>query len=598
MALHHRMNRRSFIASTLGAAGVMGAAGTALLTAGCGVRTVAPLDGGFAGIDMERGHALRAQWRQPSASLPTPHSTRRTRVVIAGGGMAGLAAARALRSSGIDDFVLLELQDHAGGNSQGGNVAGIACPLGAHYLPLPGDAAHVVQDWLQELGLRQRVAGRWQYDERHLCHSPQERLYLHGHWQSGLLPTEDVPASTLVQYRQFARAVHTAQTQAAYAMPAWSTWGTSGMPAAHQALDAVPFAQWLAQQGLSDAYLLWYLDYCCRDDYGAGIHTVSAWAGLHYFASRHGFEAPELHSGSAAHESIDSVLTWPQGNGWLAEQLAAPLASGPLHSGMGVLRITEARHGVEVDALDHASGQTVRWQAERCIVALPIMVARHVVAQPPDWLVQATQHTHSAPWLVTNVHISAPLNDQPHGAPMSWDNVLYTGSSTTGAVTGVGTGAANTNALGGLGYVNAGHQRLAPGRIITDPTVLTYYQALGDTPNSRRLLEQQPWQHWAQAAIDTLSVPHPDLPQRVTRAEVTRYGHAMAIPTPGTVRFLSTLTLGTPTHGQVRSYGERTTIAASPATERLVFAHSDWAGYSVLEEAFTRGHAAGLWAAR
>src|SRR5258708_29059308 len=36
-----------------------------------------------------------------------------------------------------------------------------------------------VQDWLEALGLRQRRAGRWQYDERHLCHSPQERLF----WQ-------------------------------------------------------------------------------------------------------------------------------------------------------------------------------------------------------------------------------------------------------------------------------------------------------------------------------------------------------------------------------------------------------------------------------
>ena len=39
-----------------------------------------------------------------------------------------------------------------------------------------------------------------------------------------------------------------------------------------------------------------------------------------------------------------------------------------------------------------------------------------------------------------------------------------------------------------------------------------------------------------------------------------------------------------------------TILAASPATARLLFAHSDWSGYSVFEEAFTRGHAAG-WAA-
>ena len=129
-----------------------------------------------------------------------PASTRKTRVLIAGGGVAGLAAARALRLAGIDDFALLELEDSAGGNARGGLVNGIACPLGAHYLPVPGDDAREVQDLLEELGLRRRVAGRWEYDERTLCHSPQERLFFHGEWQDGLLPVHGVGADTQAQY--------------------------------------------------------------------------------------------------------------------------------------------------------------------------------------------------------------------------------------------------------------------------------------------------------------------------------------------------------------------------------------------------------------
>ena len=84
---------------------------------------------------------------------------------------------------------------------------GVACPLGAHYLPVPGDHAPEVQDLLEELGLRQRVAGRWQYDERHLCHSPQERLYFEREWQEGLLPVQGVGEATLEQYRRFSQAV-------------------------------------------------------------------------------------------------------------------------------------------------------------------------------------------------------------------------------------------------------------------------------------------------------------------------------------------------------------------------------------------------------
>ncbi len=89
--------------------------------------------------------------------------------------ISGRTLARALRHKGIENFALLELEDEAGGNSRGGAVNGVACPLGAHYLPLPSDDAPEVQDLLEELGLRQRISGRWIYDERHLCHSPHTK---------------------------------------------------------------------------------------------------------------------------------------------------------------------------------------------------------------------------------------------------------------------------------------------------------------------------------------------------------------------------------------------------------------------------------------
>ena len=97
----------------------------------------------------------------------------------------------------------------------------------------------------------------------------------------------------------------------------------------------------------------WYLDYCCRDDYGAGSAEVSAWAGLHYFASRHGFRAPgdEARGG----EGSEGVLTWPEGNAWLAERLAAPLGER-LQRGRVVLAVDEGRHEVAVDAWNAATG--------------------------------------------------------------------------------------------------------------------------------------------------------------------------------------------------------------------------------------------------
>ena len=546
----------------------LGSAAAALL-AGCQPPPPA-LEFAFAGIDLERGHALRDLLAQ--GPLPAPTLVRRAQVIIAGGGVAGLAAARSLRLAGVHDFALLELEDTPGGNSRAGAVNGVACPLGAHYLPVPGDHAPEVQDLLEELGLRQRVAGRWQYDERHLCHSPQERLYFEREWQEGLLPVQGVGEATLEQYRRFSQAVGAASRAARFTMPQFAALDAkTGLAPAHQALDAMTFEAWLQQQGLDDAHLRWYLDYCCRDDYGAGMARVSAWAGLHYFASRHGFHAP----GEAVAEDREGVLTWPEGNGWLTQQLAAPLkAQGQLQTGTSVLRIAETRRGVEVDAFNHHSGNVERWQAPRCIVALPVFVAARVVQNPPAFLAQAAQRLQWAPWAVTNIHLNAPLADRPGAAP-AWDNVIYGDSNP-----------------GGLGYVDASHQKLDPR---PGPTVLTYYQALGDVADARQQLATQGAEHWGRAALAALAGPHPDVLQRATRVQVTRYGHAMSIPVPGVQAFLSQIGLQAPPgKRKLLLNGERQRALPTPATARLAFAHSDWSGYSVFEEAFTRGHAAGL----
>lgn len=546
----------------------LGSAAAALL-AGCQPPPPA-LEFAFAGIDLERGHALRDLLAQ--GPLPAPTLVRRAQVIIAGGGVAGLAAARSLRLAGVHDFALLELEDTPGGNSRAGAVNGVACPLGAHYLPVPGDHAPEVQDLLEELGLRQRVAGRWQYDERHLCHSPQERLYFEREWQEGLLPVQGVGEATLEQYRRFSQAVGAASRAARFTMPQFAALDAkTGLAPAHQALDAMTFEAWLQQQGLDDAHLRWYLDYCCRDDYGAGMARVSAWAGLHYFASRHGFHAP----GEAVAEDREGVLTWPEGNGWLTQQLATPLkAQGQLQTGTSVLRIAETRRGVEVDAFNHHSGNVERWQAPRCVVALPVFVAARVVQNPPAFLAQAAQRLQWAPWAVTNIHLNAPLADRPGAAP-AWDNVIYGDSNP-----------------GGLGYVDASHQKLDPR---PGPTVLTYYQALGDVAEARQQLATQGAEHWGRAALAALAGPHPDVLQRATRVQVTRYGHAMSIPVPGVQTFLSQIGLqGTPGKRKLLLNGERQRALPTPATARLAFAHSDWSGYSVFEEAFTRGHAAGL----
>jgi predicted NAD/FAD-dependent oxidoreductase len=538
--------------------------GAAAITAFAGCRPepdqLAKITGGFVGASHEAGHVLREK------SLPAYDGSpvRQVHTLIAGGGVAGLSAARMLEQQGTDDFVLLELESEAGGNARGAQMAGISHPLGAHYLPVPGDSAPEVQDFLEELGLRKRMAGRWIYDEKALCHSPQERLFFNGAWQDGLLPTQGISSTTQQQYERFAKLVTQWQSTGAFNVPLReNSMKKLALAGINTAQLAIVFIAFLDTHGLTDPHLRWYLDYCCRDDYGAGIDTVSTFAGMHYFAARHGFQAP----GSQTAER-DGVLTWPQGNAYLTQALASPLKER-LRTQQVVLRIEESKTGVEVDALDLASRRVQRYQVQRCIVALPLHVAARVVINAPDFLkTAAAKVTHSS-WWVANMHVDAPLYDDGKGAHPSWDNVIY-GSQ-------------------GLGYVDAMHQstRIAPGA-----TVLTYYKAEGAGIAPRKALLNATWAQLRDQALADISVAHPDITRRAQHISIARYGHAMAVPTP---QFISQM-------GIYPAYSLRSVLLKkkqyasfpTPATQRLRFAHSDWSGYSVFEEAFTRGLNAAL----
>ena len=275
---------------------------------------------------------------------------------------------------------------------------------------------------------------------------------------------------------------------------------------------------------------------------------MSAWAGLHYFASRHGFAAP----GDTDAEG-GAVLTWPEGNAFLAGHLAHALGERA-RTGRVVFRIAPLKHAVQVDALDVATQHVERWEAAQLVVALPLFVAARLFVAPPDALARAADRLRYAPWAVANIHIEAPLHDRPGAAP-AWDNVIY--------------------GARGLGYVDAGHQKLNP---LPGPTVLTWYRALGDEPQGRALLLARPWASWRDEVLEELSAAHPDLRAKTLRIEVARFGHAMAIPVPGMRTDAALAALQRPQTGLWR---------------RVHFAHADLSGYSVFEEAFTHGWRAG-----
>jgi monoamine oxidase len=524
-----------------------------------GGRAERNLGGGFVGPDHERGHLLRPSEQRP---LQSGTARRHTRVAIVGAGVAGLAAARALHAAGIDDYQLFELDAAAGGNSRAGAMAGLLCPWGAHYLPTPDlnasghfDLALIAM--LREFGLIQKSSSGERYLEQALCHAPQERVLVDGRWQSGVLPLEDITTATRAQYQRFADEIRRYQLSRSFSIPA-AKIEPSGS-AAFMALDRISFAQWLQEQHFDDARLRWYLDYCCRDDYGADSSEVSAWAGIHYFASRHGFAIPADGVSSPTAESSTEVLTWPQGNAWLIERMAATL--GPR------LRLNALVTNIEYQPRPARAGsvnlsvrlpleqRSEHWSADFVVLAIPFNVAAQILQPVPAALRALLPSLKYSAWQVANVHLSEMPVELP-GSPRSWDNVIY--------------------GREWLGFVDASHQMLQSHQL---QTVWTSYRALGSSAIARRKLLTQTWREHTQQVLADLRVAYPRIERVVSAIDVTRWGHAMIVPVPG-----------------LRSNAAFQAIRNFDA--RVHFAHSDVAGYSIFEEAFANGYSVGADIAR
>src|SRR5258707_4278668 len=153
--------------------------------------------GTLCGPNSKIGHLLR------NPISIAPKEIIKEDIVIVGGGVAGLSAARWLHLAG-QSFRLLELEDEAGGNSRSGRNSITPYPLGAHYLPLPNIHNKELLSFLEECGV---ITGYKNdlpvYNEYYLCFDPKERLYINHHWQEGLIPNEGIPTSDITEIKRF-----------------------------------------------------------------------------------------------------------------------------------------------------------------------------------------------------------------------------------------------------------------------------------------------------------------------------------------------------------------------------------------------------------
>lgn len=532
MATGGAVNRRKFLLASAGAA-----AGAAYVWRRG--RTAAPsITGTMAGPSVDLGHLLR------DGGIPEPTDERQVPVVIVGGGVSGLSAGWKLQKAGLTDFEILELESEVGGNSRYGENRVTPFPWGAHYLPLPTEESRIVRELLEELGVIEGYTpdGQPIYQERALCFAPQERLYMHGRWQDGLMPVVGITSRDRDQYERFREIIdHYTHYQGADGRKAFAIPMTfSSRDPELLALDQLSMRDFLFQHDLVSEPLHWYVNYACRDDYGCTSSDVSAWIGLHYFASRD----------SSGFEHVQ-VLTWPEGNGWIVRQLHRKLED-QIVTGALVCRLENHDSGVRVEVYYPQENRTETIRADQVIYACPQFLTPYLFAGLSDERTSLVRQFEYAPWLVANMTLrDFPAPDRRR-TPLAWDNVIYDSPS--------------------LGYVVATHQSV---RTHLKETVFTYYYPLSDgaPADERKRLLDTSWETWVNMMLTDLSRPHPDISDLVRQVDIFRWGHAMVRPRPGFV------------WGEARRRVART-------CGQIHFAHSDLSGFSIFEEAQYRGVAA------
>lgn len=522
------MNRKEFIQS-----GIVLSTGM-LLNNAC-KQDDKKIPGKIVGASASIGHLIRGAINQQ------PELVEDKRIVIVGGGISGLSAARYIAMQGEKDFVVLDLEKEMGGNAACGGNQFSQYPWGAHYVPVPNNDLREYMQFLQECEV---ITGYDTnelpvYNEMYMCFDPQERLYINGRWQDGLIPQYGVPEDELKQINAFLKLTDELRYKKGsdgkdvFAIPV----DASSKDAQYTQWDQVTMHQWLKDNQFISDYLYWYINYCTRDDFGTPAYKVSAWTALHYFASR---------KGKGANASHDDVLTWPQGNGWLAEQLQKSIRP-QLSNNCLVTSIKHEQEKLIITYYDVKENKLKAYAAMQCILAVPQFVAARLLN---DASRISTVHNSLfyTPWMVANI-TTAPLQERA-GVPLSWDNVLYHSTS--------------------LGYVNASQQAISQHIPVYN---FTFYLPLTekDCIAERKRALATSHAAWVDLIINELKIAHPDIREKVTNIDIMIWGHAMVQPLPGLM------------HGPLRKE------LSTSVNRNIHFAHTDIAGISIFEEAFYQG---------
>jgi len=491
-----------------------------------------------AGVGADIGHLVRT----PLNGQEKISQTFETDVLIIGGGISGLTAGYFLQKQSKLDYKILELDKTIGGNSQSGENSFSKFPYGAHYLPIPNSDDHELIQFLVEKKIINSIDedGLPFFNEDDLCHDPHERILQNNYWNEGLMPVKNLTPKDkneldkFLSFAEILKNVKGPNDKYVFQIPIHE----GDLNDDWRKLDEISFKQYLIQQGYSSDYLFWYLNYSCRDDFGQGIEHISAFAGLHYFAARRG---------KGANCKSNEVLTWAEGNGKLVS-LLAETQGNQIHTNQIVRSISVHENGVEIVVQHTSTKEFYLYNAKKIIMAIPFHVRQKLL---PLQLksIQAPSHQ---PWLVSTILLSH--FDDKHGFPICWDNVFKEGKS--------------------LGFINNRNQYLGTNTEIKN--CFTLYMPLDDDlpSQTRKNYYTKSDEELKQTILNEWKKYYPNIEDSILELDFMLWGHGMV--SPG-IHYLCH-----PERNELRK----------PIDNKVYFAHTDYSGISIFEEAFWQGKTA------
>lgn len=467
-------------------------------------------------------------------NFPKPTEIIEIPIVIIGGGITGLSAARQLVKKNKTDFLVLELENILGGNSSFGTNKATSFPHGAHYLPLPNLHDKELISFLHE----SKIITHFEkdlpvFDETQLCFKPQERLFIKNNWQEELIPKYGISESVNQEINRFFEITSQLKEEKGFDglyhfdIPIKN----SSKDKKHHHLDKITMKDWLAKNHFKSEELFEYVNYCCKDDFGIGIDFVSAWAGLFYFSAR-------KHNAS----TTENVLTWPEGNGRLAKHLSKYVENKTKNNQL-IYEVKPNNNGVEVFCFDAKSNKSVVYKCEKVICCAPQYINKYLFKER-----KISDKFQYAPWFTAT--ISLKKDSQLNNSELYWDNVIYKSK--------------------GLGYIY--NQQQTVGQIIENKSITYYYSfSNSNLKQARRDFLKMKEEEIENLIISDLSIAHPTIKEEIETIEIYKIGHGMISPTPNFI------------------FSEEKEMAAKSIDNKVFFAHSDLSGISVFEEAFHQG---------